>query len=199
MKRFILLLAVIFSITVISENIYGKSGKEKDHDRGRSEKSEKDHDRDSSEKSEKNHSEKNQNALDAQRNWGQLKNGFEGDYEDEERQEALRNLFGTIGYEEETVDREYTDKELKEAIKAEKVVRRELRRNEDSLPEWATLERLVNDYLYGDDEHTEFIKEEYLCEVDDKSLEKMDRAKEKYNAALARLEENSEPDATIEE
>jgi len=198
MKRFILLLAVIFSITVISENIYGKSGKEKDHDRGRSEKSEKDHDRDSSEKSEKNHSEKNQNALDAQRNWGQLKNGFEGDYEDEERQEALRNLFGTIGYEEETVDREYTDKELKEAIKAEKVVRRELRRNEEVLAPSIDVEEVVDEYLYRNpDRVVRYL--ESLPDFDEKSLDKMDRAKEKYNAALARLEENSEPDATIEE
>ena len=196
MKRFILLLAVIFSITVISENIYGKSGKEKDHDRGRSEKSEKDHDRDSSEKSEKNHSEKNQNALDAQRNWGQLKNGFEGDYE--ERQEALRNLFGTIGYEEETVDREYTDKELKEAIKAEKVVRRELRRNEEVLAPSIDVEEVVDEYLYRNpDRVVRYL--ESLPDFDEKSLDKMDRAKEKYNAALARLEENSEPDATIEE
>ena len=184
MKKFILLIAVVFSLTAINESVYGKPGNGKGRDKSKSEKPGKGYSKES-QSSIQNQSEgndKNQKALDAQKNWGQLKKELkneDGEYDPD----ALDRFFGVF----RDPDKDYTDKEIKDAIKAEKVIRRELRKNEDSLPKGATLERLVNHYLYGDTDH---IKETYLGEFEDKSLERMDRAKGKYDAALERLEED---------
>ncbi len=203
MKRLLVLVTVVFSLAVISESIYGKSDKSKGDNRGRSEKSERDNNRGGegrserdesrSEEREENAREKNQRALDAQKNWGHLKKELkddDGNYKEDE----LEKFFGAF-YDGEN---DYTDKEIKEAIKAEKVVRRELRRNEEALPEGATLERLVNNYLYGDTEDVE----EYLEGLDDfdeKSIDRMAKAKEKYDASLDRLEKKEEDSEVDEE
>ncbi len=196
MKKLTVMLAAVLSLAIVSESIYGKSGEGKSGDRGKSEKSDRDNNRGGNGKSERGgsissesegHSKvKNQKALDAQRNWGQLKKELkdeDGNYKEEE----LRKFFGSF-YDEET---DYTDKDIKNAIKAEKVVRRELRRNEESLPDEANLERIVNNYLYGETQKVEY----YLRGLegfDEKSLDRMGRAKEKYDATLDNEDENDE-------
>lgn len=204
MKKLILLTAVVFSLVVVNESIYGKSGQGKSGDRGRSEKSERDSgggrsensekekNRDRREKSEEDRVEKNQSSIDAQRNWGQLKKEFK-DENGEYDSAALDRFFGAFRDEGS-----YSDKEIKEAIKAEKVVRREMRRNEEALPEGVNVERVINNYLYGDTQNIE----DYLKDLegfDEKSLDRMANAKEKYNAALDRLEEKVEVAANVEE
>ncbi len=199
MKKLTVVLTAVLSLAIINESVYGKSDKSKGGNSGRSEKSERDNNRGGNEKSERGKSisaeseghskEKNQKVLDAQENWGHLKK----DLEDDEAG-TLEKLFGAF-YEE---GNDYTDKEIKEAIKAEKVVRRELRKNEESLPEGATLERIVNNYLYGDtDEVKEYLRG--LEGFDEKSLDRMDKAVEKYDAALDRLGVEKEEESEFDE
>lgn len=202
MKKLLLLVAAVFSLAIVNESIYGKSDKSKGDNRGRSEKSERDNNRGGNGKSERGESrsveseeygtEKNQRASHAQKNWGHLKKELkneDGSYNEEE----LKEFFGVDELSKNIED--FEDKEIKEAIKAEKIVRRELRIYEDSLPDLPDeakgedfFEDWVNYYIGNPD----VAGCELEGEVGEKSLAKMYSAVEKYCATLERLGEEKE-------
>lgn len=167
MKKLAVIFMMIFFTAFVNEAVYANPGKAKGHDKSK----------DKNEKSigaEKSWL-KNQKAVDARKNWGQLKK----ELKDEDNPDALSEFFG-VGFDE---TRDYTDKELKESIKAERRVRRELRRNEDCLGDGVDIEVVIDEYLYRNTERVE----NYLSGLEDfdfRSLEKITRAKEKFDAAV---------------
>lgn len=208
MKRLTVVLAAVLFLAIISESVYGKPGKGKSGDRGRSEKSERDNnrggedrsDRNSSkgksEKSEVSEKEKNQKSLDAQRNWGHLKKELDINGDGEYTEDEVKDFFGISEYDlDYDPDKVYSNKEIKEAIKVEKVVRRELRKYEESLPD-------LPDEAKGDDFFEDWVDyyignpDQAGCdlegEVDEESLSRMYSAVEKYCATLERLGEEKE-------
>jgi hypothetical protein len=170
MKKLIILFITIISVSLMSEVIYAKPGKGNNKDKSEKEKS----------IGVEKQWEKNQMAIDAKKNWGQLKKELKS----EDNPEALKEFFG-VGFDE---TREYTDKELKESIKAERRVRRELRKNESVLGSEIDIEAVIDEYLYRNTERVE----NYILSLDgfdSKSMDKMNRAKEKYDATLIVEEE----------
>jgi|GEM_PF-2512295 len=125
----------------------------------------------------KDKAEKNEKSEDAQKNWGKLKDddGYRDDEDDSER---------------------------KEAIKAERTVRREIKRNEDL--EWDEidgyseddLEEFVRDYVDrerdDEDKNNSLDKQLEDAGVSDKSREQMERAVDKYDAAIERIDDKRE-------
>jgi len=125
----------------------------------------------------KDKAEKNEKSEDAQKNWGKLKDddGYRDDEDDSER---------------------------KEAIKAERTVRREIKRNEDL--EWDEidgyseddLEDFVRDYVDrerdDEDKNNSLDKQLEDAGVSDKSREQMERAVDKYDAAIERIDDKRE-------
>ncbi len=171
MRKIAVMFMVIFSIMCINEVTYAKSGKGNKNDNRKNEKDI----RDESGRA------KNQKSVDAGKNWGQLKRDLKSD----DNYDALREFYG-VGFDE---SREYTDKELKESIKAERRVRRELRKNESALSPNIDIEMVVDEYLYRNTERVE----NYLSGLEDfdpKSLDRMTRAKEKYDNSIERSEVN---------
>lgn len=187
---------MIASLTMTNE-LYaqGNSGKDKpERDKPERDKPERD-------KPEKKTHEKNIKAENAQKNWGHLKKELK-DEEGRYNEDELKKFFGLEELSKPIGD--YTDKEIKEAIKAEKIVRKELWKNEDpllkSLPEGANqedltilIEGLVDDYLYRDTEEVEKDLENLIEKgFDKKSLTRMTRANKKYKKRLGVSEEDFE-------
>ena len=115
MKKLTLLMIMIASLTTTHE-LYaqGNSGKDKPE-----------RDKPERDKPEKKTHEKNIKAEDAQKNWGQLKDEV-GKYNEDE----LKDFLGLKELSKPIED--YTDKEIKEAIKAKKRVRNEIRKDRRS-------------------------------------------------------------------
>lgn len=202
MKKLLLVVTAVFSLAIINESVYGKSDKSKGENRGRNEKSERDNNRGGNGKSERGESrnseskeygtEKNQKALDAQRNWGHLKKELkneDGSY----NEEKLKEFFG-VDELSKKIDG-FDDKEIKEAIKVERIVRRELRMYEDSLPDLpdeAKGEEFFEDWVDYYIGNPDVAGCELEGEVDKESLAKMYSAVEKYCAFLEGLGEGKE-------
>lgn len=187
MKRFILLAVAVLSLGAVNEVAYGKPGNGKAKGRDKVEKSE------------------NQKSVDAHKNWGQLKKGLKD--ENGYKQAELERFFGL---EEGALDGEdidiFTDKLVKEAIKGERYMRKELRKADGNLPELPEdaviastgnlVEDWINYYLYEDAEQAKAILEGWTEDEEskekvfsDKSIRKMHRAAEKFGVALEKIEE----------
>jgi hypothetical protein len=175
MKKSILLL--LFTVFLIStSNLYAKNNKDKGKSSDRGSKSASDR---------KDREAKNEKAVDAQKNWGKLKNELE--YADK-----------------------YEEKELKEEIKLKKRLTRIIKSNPDLGLSEEDIEQLISDYMATevsieiiDDEalvteegtpedivETPVTEEETLLDPD------IEKALSKYKAALDRIESKRQEEST---
>ncbi|MCS5422268.1 MULTISPECIES: hypothetical protein [Psychrilyobacter] len=181
MKKLTLLMIMVASLTLTNE-LYakGNSGKDKPE----KEKPERD-------KPEKH--EKNIKAEDAKKNWGQLKDEV-GSYNEDQLKEflGLEELSKPIG--------DYTDKEIKAAIKTKKRVRNEIRKEMEKNPDLdlsslegydpnhpndleKLVQKLIGDYS-GAEVNIETVNALKEAGISDISINKIKKSLLKYNENL---------------
>ena len=182
MKKLTLLMIMIASLTTTHE-LYaqGNSGKDKPE-----------RDKPERDKPEKKTHEKNIKAEDAQKNWGQLKDEV-GKYNEDE----LKDFLGLKELSKPIED--YTDKEIKEAIKAKKRVRNEIRKEMEKNPDLdlslikeydpnhpndleKLVQKLIGDYSHG--EVNETLDALKFAGMSDTSINKIEKSLLKYNENL---------------